>query len=125
MLLLVSPTSGHRRTLAGLLAAMAIACWAPPPAVAGNLVITGHDSDYHAARGSAAGAAQVNAIVSFARAAAPDPHLPVLVFDHGDQLQGVLKKLGVEFRNVDPSAGCRPQSCSTSGSSARSAWRQT
>jgi hypothetical protein len=88
-----------------LAATVVITLWgATPPAVAGNLVITGHDSDFHAKKSSAA-SAQVSAMVSFARAAAPDPRLPVLVFDHGDQLQSVLRKLEVDFRNLDPSAG--------------------
>lgn len=69
------------------------------PASSGNIVITGHDDDYHDSDQSKA---QLTAIVAFARSGAPDPTLPVLVFDHGQELQAHLDDLGIKNERVDP-----------------------
>jgi len=70
----------------------------------GNIVLTGHDDDLHAAgceSGSAA-SAQLKAMIAFARSGAPNPALPVLSFDHGAQLTKCLAKLNIPFTNIDP-----------------------
>jgi hypothetical protein len=68
----------------------------------GNIAITGHDDDFH---GSVLAIAQINAMVTFARAGAPTPSKPVLSFDHGSELTGRLTTLGIPFTNIDPDAG--------------------
>lgn len=68
----------------------------------GNIAITGHDDDLH---GSVLAMAQLNAMITFARAGAPTPSLPVLTFDHGSQLTGRLTTLGIPFTNIDPDVG--------------------
>jgi RHS repeat-associated protein len=68
----------------------------------GNIVLTGHDDDFH--RGSAA-LAQATGMLRFARAGAPNPSKPVLAFDHGTELQSLLTALGVPFVRVDPDVG--------------------
>src|SRR5450755_810042 len=76
-------------------------------AAGGNIVITGHDSDFHA--GGCASAtlakAHLTAMVAFARAGAPTPSKPVLSFDHGTELTTCLTALGVPFTNINPDAG--------------------
>jgi len=73
----------------------------------GNIAITGHDDDFHAAGcGSPTMAsAQLSAMVSFARQGAPDPTKPVLSFDHGHLLTNCLTALGISFTNIDPDLG--------------------
>ena len=71
---------------------------------AGNIVLTGHDSDLHFSAGNAA-ALQLNAMIAFARAGAPNPAKPVLVFDKGTQLTAALTTLGIPFTNVNPNTG--------------------
>ena len=71
-------------------------------AAGGNIVITGHDDDFH---GSTGAMAQISAMVTFARAGAPTPSKPVLSFDHGSELTGRLTTLGIPFTNIDPDAG--------------------
>jgi len=75
------------------------------PALAGNIVLTGHDDDFHATHGSGLAAKQLTAMAAFARAGAPDPKLPVLVFDHGTELFDALIQTGVPAVRVDPNAG--------------------
>ena len=74
-------------------------------AYAGNIALTGHDSDFHCAFGSSAGCAQLDALVAFARAGATDSTLPVLTFDEGSELTNSLTGLGVSFTNVSTIAG--------------------
>jgi hypothetical protein len=71
-------------------------------AAQGNIAITGHDDDFHQ---SANAAAQTRAMITFAKAHAPNPALPVLTFDHGAELTGFLTSLGIVFTNVDPDVG--------------------
>ncbi len=68
------------------------------PAQAGNIVLTGHDDDFH---GDSAAFAQINSMLTFARAGSV---LPVLSFDHGSQLTSALTSLGIAFTNVDPNS---------------------
>lgn len=72
------------------------------PAFAGRIVLTGHDDDFHQ---SAQALAAMTAFLTYVRATAPNPTLPVLTFDHGTELTSLLTALGVSFTNVDPNAG--------------------
>ena len=85
------------------LALLSLAGTAP----AGNIVITGHDDDLHAGGCGvpSAAAAQLKAMISFARSGAPDPSLPVLSFDHGRRVTDCLTALNIRFTNVDPDEG--------------------
>lgn len=69
------------------------------PASAGNVVLTGHDDDFHDANGSPSAAVQLQAIVAYARNGSV---LPVLTFDSGTELTTDLTALGIPFTNVDP-----------------------
>jgi hypothetical protein len=70
------------------------------PALAGNIVLTGHDNDLHAggSTGSQASAAIASSL-SFVRAGSG---LSVLTFDSGSQLTSALTALGISFTNVNP-----------------------
>lgn len=77
------------------------------PAFAGNIVLTGHDSDFHGQSGAAAPSAQLAAMIAFARSGAVDPTKPILTFDHPDSgvtgdLTRALTLLGIAFVNIDP-----------------------
>lgn len=70
------------------------------PAFAGNIVLTGHDDDFHATAGTGSEAsAAVAASLSFVRAGSS---LPVLTFDSGSELTSALSALGIPFTNVNP-----------------------
>lgn len=71
-------------------------------AYAGNVVLTGHDDDFHQ---STAAQAQALGMITLARAGSTDPTLPVLSFDQGAQLTGLLTTLGIPFTNVNPNSG--------------------
>jgi len=71
-------------------------------ATAGNIALTGHDDDYHDFFGSAAGNAQLTALVSFVRAGSA---LKVLTFDEGTELTASLTAMGVAFDNVAAPGG--------------------
>src|SRR5690348_5538957 len=74
--------------------------------MAGNIVLPGHDDDFHTFYHSGSNAlAQAQVMIAFARAGAPNPSLPVLAFDHGQELTSLLTSLGVPFTNVDPDLG--------------------
>ncbi len=66
-----------RKRILNLIALTVLMIGVAAPASAGNLILTGHDDDFH--RGSTA-LDQVAAMVAFARAGAPTPSLPVLIF---------------------------------------------
>lgn len=68
------------------------------PAMAGNIVLTGHDNDFH--QSANAKAAMTGAISFIENGSA----LPLLTFDAGNELQSLLTSMGVTFTNVDPSA---------------------
>ncbi len=80
--------------LAAVSIALGIA--AASPAYAGNIVLTGHDNDYHQ---SSDADAQALASLNFIRNGST---LPVLTFDSGSQLTSLLTSLGVAFFNVNP-----------------------
>ncbi|HKN88004.1 MAG TPA: hypothetical protein VJV04_14175, partial [Nitrospiraceae bacterium] len=65
----------------------------------GNVVLTGHDDDFHQ---STAADAQALGMLNFARQGST---LPVLTFDHGTELTSLMTSLGIPFTNVDPNAG--------------------
>jgi hypothetical protein len=69
---------------------------------AGNIALTGHDDDLHQ---STQATAQALAMLTFARAGAPTPGLPVLTFDAGSELTGLLTSLGISFVNINPNTG--------------------
>lgn len=81
---------GSALALAGLLAVA--------PAYSGNIVLTGHDNDFH--RSTLSNAAMAAELV-FVRNGSS---LPVLSFDAGSQLTSQLTSLGVGFTNVNPTA---------------------
>lgn len=72
------------------------------PVYAGNVVLTGHDDELHQ---SPAAQAQALGMITLARAGSTDPTLPVLSFDNGSQLTGLLTTLAIPFVNVDPNSG--------------------
>jgi len=81
------------------------------PALAGNIVLTGHDDDFHYdGFGSTTVAGdpgtQLSEMLVFARAGSADPTLPVLSFDipGGELVNSLTSILGAGgFTNVDPS----------------------
>jgi len=80
----------------------------PPdqPGLLGNMVVTGHDDDFHMFVNEGTDAQdQLLAMANFARSNAPNPNLKVLVFDHGFELTTDLNQLGIPFDVVDPDAG--------------------
>ena len=66
------------------------------PANAGNIVLTGHDNDFHQ---SAAAQATVFGALHLVENGSS---LPVLTFDAGSELTNLLTSLGVSFTNVNP-----------------------
>lgn len=72
------------------------------PAMAGNIVLTGHDNDLHCFYGNAGNACgALGAEVSFVRGGSA---LPVLSIDDGNQLNSSLTGLGVAHTNVSVGA---------------------
>ena len=63
------------------LAGIAVLLAAAPTALAGRVIVTGHDADLHCVGGQQCH--YINVAVSFVRAGAPDPSKPVLVLDRG------------------------------------------
>ena len=78
--------------------ALAAAISASPIAKAGNIVLTGHDDDYHR---SSDALAQITSSLRFVENGSA---LPVLTFDAGSELTSALTRLGVSYVNVDPSS---------------------
>ena len=75
-----------------------IACFGVTSAFAGNIILTGHDNDFHQSTGARA---QTTAMMNFARAGSTNPGLKVLAFDQGSELTSLLTLLGIAFDNVD------------------------
>lgn len=67
------------------------------PAMAGNVFLTGHDNDFHQ---SANAKTAMTGALSFVENGSS---LPVLTFDAGSELTGLLTSMGVSFVNVNPS----------------------
>lgn len=87
-----------------LVGASALALSAAVPAMAGNIVLTGHDNDFHfdGGAGTPAAGTALAAEIAFARAGSANSALPVLTFDAGSELTSGLTALGISFVNVDP-----------------------
>jgi len=71
---------------------------AAAPVYAGNIVLTGHDDDFHCS-GTDPACVQLGALINFARNGST---LPVLTFDAGTELTSKLPSLGIPFTNVNP-----------------------
>ena len=65
-------------------------------AQAGNIVLTGHDDDFHQSPNADA---QIASALAFIRGGST---LPVLTFDSGTELTSLLTSLGVAYTNIDP-----------------------
>jgi hypothetical protein len=80
------------------------------PAYAGNIVLTGHDNDFHDRfdDGSIAGSLPGMALAAEVAFARNGSSLPVLTFDAGTELTTSLTGLGISFVNVNPSAAINP-----------------
>lgn len=88
----------NKTLLAGVAAVALVGAGA---AHAGNIVLTGHDNDFHqSANAKAATAAEI----AFIRAGSTNPSLPILSLDAGSELTSLLTTLGISFVNVVPSA---------------------
>src|SRR5215212_6407758 len=83
-------TAARPRPLRLLLAVLGLATFlalGAGPAMAGTLLVTGHDSDHHCAGANTGNPGQchyVKVAVDFVRSGAPDPTKPVLVLDNGN-----------------------------------------
>ena len=71
-------------------------------AYAGNIALTGHDDDFHQ---SLQAQAQVLGMLTFVDGGILNTLLPVLTFDHGNELTSLLSTMGISYFNVDPNAG--------------------
>jgi hypothetical protein len=93
-----SPRSSSMRILTALVGTCLIAGSA---AAQGNIVVTGHDDDFHWSSDGigAAPGIQINAFMTYARRGSS---LPVLAFDHGTEMTAALTALGIPFTRVDP-----------------------
>jgi hypothetical protein len=96
-----------------LMAGVAVAALMGGEAYAGNIVLTGHDNDFHEnfganpGPGGSAGLA-LAAEISFARSGSANPSLPVLTFDQGTELTNALTALGVSFTNISTAGAIVP-----------------
>jgi len=86
-----------------LAGASAIALGFVSPAMAGNIVLTGHDNDFHCDGGGSGNpaCAALDAEAAFVRAGSS---LPVLSIDAGNELTNSLTSAGISFTNVAPGA---------------------
>lgn len=96
-----------RLLLAGV---SALALGATVPAMAGNIVLTGHDNDYHFNFGANPGTLgpageALTAELAFVRSGSSNASLPVLTFDAGAELTSAMNALGISYVNVNPSLG--------------------
>lgn len=69
------------------------------PVFAGNIVLTGHDNDFHEAFGGTASDAAFLAEINFVKNGSS---LKVLTFDAGSELTTALTALGISFTNINP-----------------------
>lgn len=69
------------------------------PVLAGNIVLTGHDNDFHERFGSTASDAAFLAEINFVKNGSS---LKVLTFDAGSELTIALTSLGISFTNINP-----------------------
>src|SRR5690242_8229788 len=66
------------------------------PAAAGNIILTGHDMDFHCGFGHASTCTTLSSEVAFVR---NGNALPVLTIDASTELQNSLTAIGVAFVN--------------------------
>lgn len=104
-----------RGRLLAITTGFALALWTAGSAMAGNIVLTGHDDDFHwrfdGPDATNQPLKQAAAMIAFARSGASDPTLPVLVFDRtaatslsgDDELTRLFQHLGIAITAVDPS----------------------
>ena len=99
---------GDRNMKKALMASVAaVALVGANAAYAGNIVLTGHDNDFHqSANARLATTAEVNFVGS--GSAATKPTLPLLVFDQGSELSGFLTSLGYTFTQISSAAAIVP-----------------
>jgi hypothetical protein len=71
------------------------------PALAGDIVLTGHDNDFHCTAGSLIGCQALGPEVNWVRQGSS---LPVLSIDASSELQTALTTEGIPFVNETPSA---------------------
>lgn len=92
-----------RYTLLASVSALAIgSAMFASPAMAGNVILTGHDNDFHQGAGAPdSGNTQLLSEVNYAR---NGNSLPVLAIDAGSELRNALTTIGVPFTAVNPSA---------------------
>jgi hypothetical protein len=87
--------------IARALITTALVGFAVDQAGAGNIFLTGHDSDFHDSAGSPFAGPALNSDIAFVRAGST---LPVLVLDDGSELSSSLTGLGVPIVSVLPTA---------------------
>jgi hypothetical protein len=90
-----------RKTFVPLVGASAAAALMTGQAKAGNIILTGHDDDFHffGGFGDPNAGNQLSAMASFARDGSA---LPVLVLDQGTEMSSALTALGVTNVAVNP-----------------------
>lgn len=72
------------------------------PAMAGNIVLTGHDNDFHCSAGTTSTAC--GALAAEVKFAENGSTLPILAIDAGSELTSSLTKDGFSFVKIAPSA---------------------
>src|SRR5437763_422606 len=100
----------RRMTFAALTTAV-VASLSATPAFAGNIALTGHDSDFHCNGSVGGNCAQELQLITFARAGATNSSLPVLAFDEasvafgtGGDLTTDLTAMGIPFVAITSTA---------------------
>ena len=88
-----------KRLMVASAAAMALSMGA---AQAGNIFLTGHDTDFHFGGVTSSAGLALAADMKFARNGSV---LPVLTFDGGAQLTAAVTSLGIAFTNYNPNLG--------------------
>lgn len=84
--------------------AAAISFLAASQAFAGNIVLTGHDNDYHYYYGDTSAGGPGPALLAELAFVRNGSSLPVLTFDDGSELTSTLTALGISYTNVNPSS---------------------
>src|SRR2546426_463783 len=87
-----------------IVAGFAFALWTAGTASAGNIAITGHDDDFHAAI-QGLGSDPSNQLKEMVRFARNGSALKILTFDQGTELTSSLTALGIAFDNISTAAG--------------------
>jgi hypothetical protein len=88
-----------KRLFVAALLTLALAVVVTVPARAGNIVLTGHDDDFHCRFGDPNACTALASLVAFARSGSS---LKVLTFDAGSELTTDLTAAGISFTNINP-----------------------